>query len=170
MRQYKSYIQHSERVSIDVSFTLTKRLDCKTDKLTEIVVDKLERLKKEDFNRVLIPEFNYNVDGNIVIYDVEFIKGYGIPMFIPELSKIIYEDVVNRKSDWTLCDYSNDNFIIDANTNTLYAIDFQSYGYYPDVNRRIKMWDNYNTLNKMLLDQLSNGKWNIPARSLEMFQ
>ena len=76
-------------------------------------------------------------------HNVEFIKGYGIPMFIPELSKIIYEDVVNRKSDWTLCDYSNDNFIIDANTNTLYAIDFQSYGYYPDVNRRIKMWDNY---------------------------
>ena len=38
------------------------------------MVEKLQRLKNEDFNRVLIPEFTYTVDGNDVTYNVEFIQ------------------------------------------------------------------------------------------------
>ena len=43
----------------DISFRLTKIIDCKTEEYAEMIVDKLSRLKNAKFDNILIPEFDY---------------------------------------------------------------------------------------------------------------
>ena len=61
----------------NVVYTLTLRKEIlfadgldQFDKFTD-----LERLQKEDFNRVKIPKFTLKWDGNLLIYESEFING-----------------------------------------------------------------------------------------------
>ena len=104
------------------------------------MVDKLERLKEENFNRVLIPDFKYEVYKNTVNYDVDFIKGSAVGTLVPKYASIVYEDVVKRKSDWTFFDLSTINFIVEFNTENIYAVDFQSYAYIPNHDHRESQW------------------------------
>ncbi len=59
----------------DIEFILLKRVNCKNNKLKEIYINKLNRLKEENFNRIKIPNFTYSVDNNIVSCSIDFIKG-----------------------------------------------------------------------------------------------
>ena len=50
-------IDYSNTYSSQISFKLSKSIYCKTSKMKDLMVNKLERLKEENFNRVLIPDF-----------------------------------------------------------------------------------------------------------------
>ena len=129
-----------DKVNLGLSFGLKKVIDCKTGKYTRVVKEKLERLKKEDFNRVKIPDFEWTVSGNIITLDVEFIKGYYSPT-TKEETNILYEDIVLHDSDWTFKEYALTNYLRENGTNQIYAIDFLGYCYIPDRKRRIQSWN-----------------------------
>ena len=126
---------------VKASFKLIKTIHCDTSENVNEMVDKLDRLKNENFNRVLIPNFEYEVKNNDVIYTVDFIKGYGMGTLVPKYANIVYEDVVKRRSEWTFMDLHTVNFIVEYSTEKIYAIDFQSYTKVPDKSDRQLYWD-----------------------------
>ena len=131
----------SNAFSAEIEFTLLKTVDCKNIKLKNIYINKLNRLKKENFNRVKIPKFTYSVDNTTVFCIVDFIKGDYINT--SQQHQIVYEDIVCRESDWTFVDYHNANFIIEEGTETIYSVDFQSYRFHPNLEKRKKSWSTY---------------------------
>ena len=135
-----------ERVE-SYNYKLKKIVTCETPEIAQAIIKKFDRLKVDNFNRVLIPDFDYTIKDNIIKYDQEYIKGYALGT-ISKYSQIIYEDVVIRESDWT--------FVVEIYTNKIYMVDILSYCYYPDVDRRLKAWYLYKERNtrdlKRLLD------------------
>ena len=164
-KKYSSGVfdKNNQCAVLESSFTLVKQFDCFTKDILNLMVDKLERLKDENFNRVLIPDFDYIVDGNIITYDTAFIKGWGIGTYIPDFANIVYEDVVLRDSDWTFDDYGMSNFIVEHNTDKIFAIDFQSYNYIPDRNYRESSWKKYTNFQSIAMKEIVNGVWINPA-------
>jgi len=155
--------KNNEPSVLESSFTLVKQFNCFTKDNLDLMIDKLERLKKENFNRINIPDFEYSVEGNYISYNTVFIKGWGVGTHIPEFANIIYEDVVERDSDWTFDDFGSSNFIVEHNTDKIFAVDFQSYNYIPDREHRISKWEKFKNLNFYMLKDLANGKWTNPA-------
>ena len=105
--KHKSRIHPS--LDLDISFQFTKIIDCMTKEHTSMMVDKLERLKNEKFEKILIPEFEYEVEGNILTQRVEYIKGRKCGMTVKKYRDKIYQDLIERDSDWTFCDFNYDN-------------------------------------------------------------
>jgi len=147
MKKYRTCVRYGEDENryeaaiLQASFRLSKTIHCKKEEYRDHMVEKLERLKKEDFNRVLVPEFTYTVDGNDVTYDVQYVKGYGVGTLIPKYAQIIKEDVLNRPNPWTFTDFNSSNFIIELHTNKIFTIDFQSYCYCPNTEERESIWE-----------------------------
>ena len=137
------YSPNKEVSVLTASFTLVKQFDCYTKENLDLMVDKLDRLKNEDFNRIHIPDFKYRVEGNTISYDTAFVKGYGVGTLIPDFSNIVYEDIVQRDSDWTFTDYGMPNFIVEYKTDRIFAVDFQSYNYVPDRKYRESLWKKF---------------------------
>ena len=154
MKKYRTCVRYGkdenryEAAILQASFRLSKTIHCKKEEYRDHMVEKLERLKNEDFNRVLVPEFTYTVDGNDVTYDVQYVKGYGVGTLIPEYAQIIKEDVLNRPNPWTFTDFNSSNFIIELHTNKIFTIDFQSYCYCPNTEERESIWEKYITREK----------------------
>ena len=154
MKKYRTCVRYGkdenryEAAILQASFRLSKTIHCKKEEYRDHMVEKLERLKNEDFNRVLVPEFTYTVDGNDVTYDVQYVKGYGVGTLIPEYAQIIKEDVLDRPNPWTFTDYNSSNFIIELHTNKIFTIDFQSYCYCPNTEERESIWEKYITREK----------------------
>ena len=79
MKKYRTTVRYGEDENryeaaiLEASFHLSKTIHCKKEEYRDHMIEKLERLKNEDFNRVLIPEFTYTVDGNDVTYNVQYI-------------------------------------------------------------------------------------------------
>ena len=142
-------------LDLDISFQFTKTIDCITEENTAMMVDKLERLKKEKFERILIPQFEYEVEDNIIIQKVEYIKGRKMGMTVEKYRNWIYQDLVERDSDWTFCDYYYDNFIVLDAENKIYAVDFQSYDYMPSKDDRRKIWDRHSDTNNTLFEYIT---------------
>lgn len=162
MKKYISGIHYGKdrkSATLEASFRLLKTIHCGTEEYRDHMVEKLERLQNEDFNRVLIPEFTYTVDGNDITYNVEFIKGYGVGTFVPKFARIIAEDVRDRESPWTFTDFALVNFVIEFKTNRLFAVDFQSYCYIPDMKKRKVIWDLDTRKDKERMDQMFRGEW-----------
>ena len=162
MKKYESYIHYGDEltfVKLEASFRLLKTIHCGTEEYRDSIIEKLERLQNEDFNRVLIPDFTYTVDDNNVTYDVDFIKGYGVGTFIPKFAQIIAEDVRDRESPWTFTDFSLVNFLIERDTNRIFAIDFLSYCYVPDMKKRKMLWNEEIKKDKEKIEMLYNGVW-----------
>ena len=168
MKKYRSGIHYGEdrtSVNLEASFRLLKTIHCGTEEYRDYMVEKLQRLQNEDFNRVLIPEFTYTVDGNDVTYNVEFIKGYGVGTYIPKFAQIVAEDVRDRKSSWTFTDFALVNFIVEFKTNRIFAIDFQSYCYIPDMEKRKWIWDMDLKKDKERMEIIYNGDWYYAPRA-----
>ncbi len=142
-------------LELDISFQFTKTIDCITEENTAMMVDKLERLKKEKFERILIPQFEYEVEDNIIIQKVEYIKGRKMGMTVEKYRNWIYKDLVERDNDWTFCDYYYDNFIVLDGENKIYAVDFQSYDYMPSKDDRRKIWDRHSDTNNILFEYIT---------------
>lgn len=155
MKRYHSILQLGcHEAPVQASFRLSKTIHCKTLENKNAMVEKLDRLKEEDFNRVLIPDFDYDVVDNTVTYDVDFIKGIGIGTLIPKYADIVYEDVVKRQSDWIFFDLATANFIVEYKTEKIYAIDFQSYAFIPDKNERESKWKSSRYIDSLSAKQM----------------
>jgi hypothetical protein len=142
----------SKKIECQMTCSMTKNIDCQELYDIEVILNKLERLKNDNFNRVKIPKFYYNVDGNTISYTCEFIKG--IYAITPQQRSIIYEDIVLKDSNWSFCDYYYSNFIVENQTQDIYAIDFQSYCYSPDINFRIEDWTHTQSEEQELIKSL----------------
>jgi len=149
------HISENEKEKIEGYYNVDKTIVCPDEKVTKIVANKLERLQKEDFNRVNIPKFDYITNSNAIRYRVELIKGYHLGT-VSKYKDIIYEDVVERDHDWTFDDYGLSNFVIEWKTNKIYAVDFTSYCYFPDRQKRKDSWNRYSEKNKEELKTILN--------------
>ena len=103
---------------------------------------------------------SYTVDGNDVTYDVQYIKGYGVGTLIPKFAQIIKEDVLNHPNPWTFTDFNTSNFIVEMRSSKIYTIDFQSYCYSPDKEKRKIIWDSNVEKDKVRMERIYNGRWN----------
>ena len=81
----------------------------------------------DTFDNIKLPGFRTTYYPNFltIVLESEFIEGRYITKDDPN-TKIIYEELINRKSDWTFSSYSYHNFIINAK-NELYYIDIDDY-------------------------------------------
>ena len=103
-------------VSYD-SFNLDHKVEC------------LEKLKECKFNRVLIPDFEYNIFGNVLTIHMNYIKGKQITLEKRYLYKdIIYEDLVCSKNPVSVLGYTLENFIISKEDKQIYFIDLTDIG------------------------------------------
>ena len=153
-------ITHKSRVipsldKFDISFRLTKIIDCKTEEYAEMIVDKLSRLKNAKFDNILIPEFDYSLDGVIVTQDIEYIKGRKCGMTVKKYRDKIYKDLVDGESDWTFNDFNFNNFIVVERLNQIYAIDFQSYNFMPSRQERQNLWETKLRMNNIIIEEMT---------------
>ena len=93
----------------------------------------LIELKKENFNRIKIPNYSVIREENIVSVDVEFIKGIQLnDLNKNKFKQIILEDFILRLDVYgerkLFHDYSLKNFIIEDGTEQLYYVDLEHYG------------------------------------------
>ncbi len=99
--------------------------------------ENLERLQKEDFNRIKIPEFTFKWEGDLLIYECQFIKGEPIRSIADY--NVVFEDLVLRDSDYSFDTYLPENYIKDWRGD-IYAIDLDDYRLFPE-DERIAKWE-----------------------------
>ena len=129
---------------IEVGFRFQKKLVFNKDTFdAEVWIERLERVKSQDFNRIKIPEFTYEIIDNEILFEIEFIKGrqLGATTFKYWTEKI-KDDMVHIDGDWGFSDLKPENFVVEKNTDQLYFVDFESY--YPmNLEDRIREWEKY---------------------------
>ena len=79
----------------------------------ESQVENLKKLRECDYNRIKIPNFEFNVYKNVLTIHMDYIKGKQITLEKRYLYKdIIYEDLVCSKNPVSVLGYTIENFII----------------------------------------------------------
>jgi len=101
------------------SFTISKTLQ---QMHLDHIIENLERLSKENFNRVSIPDFDYRTDGSEITIESEYIKGNHIDL---SHMNILYEDLVLRPSEYSFHDYQFCNYM--TRDGKIYVIDLDDY-------------------------------------------
>ena len=114
------------------TYTLTKVLELEHEDAAILREEMLDRLRVATFKHILIPEFEYSRDGSELTIVTEYIKGWYCKE--PEL---IWEDVVKRESEYTFDDLQPSNFITCKRELKTYAIDLDSFTYFPDFDTRV---------------------------------
>lgn len=129
---------------IEVGFRFQKKLVFDKDTFdAEVWIERLERVKSQDFNRIKIPEFTYEIIDNEILFEIEFIKGrqLGATTFM-NWRDVIKEDLVDKEDDWGFGDLKPENFIIEKSTDTLYLVDFDTYNPRDHKNKLLE-WNKY---------------------------
>jgi len=103
------------------------------------VYENLEKLQTENFNQIKVPKFTLRWDGNLIVYEAEFIKGK--PIRSIKDYNILYEDIIERDSDYSFINMLPENYIKN-DKGDLYVIDLDEYGYHPYEERK-KRWEKY---------------------------
>ena len=116
--------------------TLKKEMVFSTVSQLEKVVKNLERLKTEKFTNVVVPDFTYQTLDHILTIEMDYIKGKMIQSI--HHYNIIYDELVERNSDYSWTDYTPDNFIV--LDDRIYLIDLDAYGYIKYEDRKRK-WE-----------------------------
>ena len=102
------------------SFTITKTILVRDD--ISVLVNNLEKLKTDKFEKIFIPEFTYDVDGDELTIESEYIKGDYIDL---RHMDILYEDLVMHRDTHSFHDYQFCNYII--RDDKIYAVDLDDY-------------------------------------------
>ena len=102
------------------SFTITKTILVRDD--ISVLVNNLEKLKTDKFEKIFIPEFTYDVDGDELTIESEYIKGDYIDL---RHMDILYEDIVMHRDTHSFHDYQFCNYII--RDDKIYAVDLDDY-------------------------------------------
>ncbi len=89
----------------------------------------LKKLRECDYNRIKIPNFEFNVYKNVLTIHMDYIKGKQITLEKRYLYKdIIYEDLVCSKNPVSVLGYTIENFIISKEDKQIYFIDLTDIG------------------------------------------
>ena len=99
------------------------------------VVLAMHKLKSENFSSIKIPLFDFETDGMMLRYYAQYVKG--IPISKWELMTL-YDELVERDSDFSFTDYSFGNFI--KNDDGIWAVDLNSYSETPMTIRK-DLWN-----------------------------
>ena len=99
------------------------------------VVLAMHKLKSENFSSIKIPLFDFSTEGMVLRYYAQYVKG--IPISKWELMTL-YDELVERDSDFSFTDYSFGNFI--KNDDGIWAVDLNSYSETPVTIRR-DLWN-----------------------------
>ncbi len=118
------------------SLTIRKEMVFSSVSKLEKVVSNLNRLKKERFSNVVIPYYEYEINDHVLIVEMDYIRGT-YPRSIHHYN-IIYDEFVERESDFSCTDYNPANFVV--KNDRIYFIDLDSYGYI-DHKARLKDWE-----------------------------
>ena len=102
------------------SFTITKTILVRDD--ISVLLNNLEKLKTDKFEKIFIPEFTYDVDGDELTIESEYIKGDYIDL---RHMDILYEDLVMHRDTHSFHDYQFCNYII--RDDKIYAVDLDDY-------------------------------------------
>lgn len=118
------------------SFTIRKEMVFSNVAFVEKVVGNLKKLKSEKFHNVVVPEFQYKVNDHVLEIEMEYIKGD----FIRSIHhyNVIYDELVERDSNYSWSDYNPQNFIV--KDDRIYVIDLDSFGYIEYEHRKDK-WE-----------------------------
>ena len=99
------------------------------------VVLAMHKLKSENFSSIKIPLFDFSTEGMMLRYYAQYVKG--IPISKWELMTL-YDELVERDSDFSFTDYSFGNFI--KNDDGIWAVDLNSYSETPMTIRK-DLWN-----------------------------
>ena len=99
------------------------------------VVLAMHKLKSENFSSIKIPLFDFSTEGMVLRYYAQYVKG--IPISKWELMTL-YDELVERDSDFSFTDYSFGNFI--KNDDGIWAVDLNSYSETPMTMRK-DLWN-----------------------------
>ena len=126
-----------------VSFKIIKEISYLNEEITKEKYCDFTHLKNKTFNRIHIPEFTFKKNNESLSYTSDYIKGIQIHEHIKEkYKKIIYEDLVMRKDDYSFTGYGLENFIIEDYTKRLYYIDLDDYRK-SSIEERIKRFNKF---------------------------
>lgn len=137
---YRSGVTEKQ-TEVKIDFNLSKTIWFKNNDDRDHSISLLKKLKEDSFGLILIPDFSFSKGNCVIEMDVEFIKGFTIGTLIPKYREVVKKELVDRDSDWTFGDYHTPNFIVEDRTEKIYAVDLQSYGYFPDRNHRNHLWN-----------------------------
>ena len=114
-----------------MSFTIKKVIECISK---ELALDQFNNLKELELNKdsfrqspasgglkILIPDYEYGIDDNIVWYESTFIKG--IPISNAEMESIVWPLCVMREDSFTINNYDRYNYIRCLESGNIYYID-----------------------------------------------
>ena len=148
------FIQHKfhSRLWVDgqrsriVSFSVIKNITYPSHFEAEEIGERLRMLKEAKFRgQIRIPYFEYEVSDNEVTYQCEYIKGRQV---MRDYMPILKRELLERENPWTFADVAPANFIVDTydegiakGTAPIYAIDLDSYGYFPTRDERVERWN-----------------------------
>ena len=128
------------------SFSLIKKITYENEERAEHARAGLEELKRSTFHeRIVIPYFEYEIDGCELTYQAEYIKGNYVTFWdMP----ILREAFLERENPWTFVDISPVNYIVDSyhpgihhDQAPIYPVDLDSYGYWPERRHRVETWN-----------------------------
>ena len=95
----------------------------------ESQVENLKKLRACDYNRIKIPNFEFNVYKNVLTIHMDYIKGKQITHEKRYLYKdIIYEDLVCSTNPVSVLGYTLENFIISKEDKQIYFVDLTDIG------------------------------------------
>tara|TARA_Y100001936_G_C16012045_1_gene634219 strand:- start:397 stop:1122 length:726 start_codon:yes stop_codon:yes gene_type:complete len=118
------------------SLTIKKEMVFSSVAKLEKVVSNLNRLKWERFHNVVVPNYEYEINDHILVVEMDYVRGT-YPRSIHHYN-IIYDEFVERESDFSCTDYNPANFIV--KDDRVYLIDLDSYGYI-DHKARLQDWE-----------------------------
>ena len=116
--------------------TIKKEMVFSNVSFLDKVVSNLKKLQEEKFYNVVVPDFSYNVNDHILSIEMDYVKGD----FIRSIHhyNVVYDELIERKSDYSWTDYSPQNFIV--KDDRIYVIDLDSYGFIQYEDRKRK-WE-----------------------------
>jgi len=117
------------------------------------------KLQQEKFTHIKIPKFRCWIDGDLLVYESDFIKGKTIRS-IRDFNNL-YEDIIMRDSDYSFNNMLPENYIKDSKGD-IYAIDLDEYGYHPYEERK-KTWEKFYGYYAPFIEKY-RGKYQIDAQ------
>ena len=121
------------------SFTITKEMMFPDKSSLELVASNLDRLSEEKFVNIVVPDFSYTVTENILSLKMDYIPGKYIHTI--HHYNVIYDELVERDSDYSMWDYIPQNFVV--KDDRVYMIDLDAWGFIKYEDRKKRWEDTY---------------------------
>ena len=130
------------------SFMLVKTITYEREEQYQRVIDALDNLTRENFSSIKVPSFAFCAEDRRIQYQVQYIKGGSI--ISREEWYTLYDELVERNSEYSFTDYKRKNFI--KYHGCIYPVDLNSYSKTPIEVRRT-LWKREEKMPKTLFNQ-----------------